>query len=58
MKRRCEEMRRDYEKRKEHIKDEGLRRSKTLAEDNKQLQRCGHGDRCYGNQYSMQGAGC
>ena len=39
LRRKCEELRRDYEKRKEHMKEEALRRSKALAEDNKHLQR-------------------
>ena len=48
LKRKCEELRRDYEKRKEHIREEGLRRAKALTEDNKQLQRCSHSYCCFG----------
>jgi E3 ubiquitin-protein ligase BRE1 len=39
LRRKCEDLRRDYEKRKEHLKEESTRRCKALAEDNKQLQR-------------------
>ena len=39
LKRRLEEVRREYEKRKEHVKEEAARRAKALAEDNKHLQR-------------------
>lgn len=39
LKRKLEEMRRDYEKRKEHVKEEATRRTKALSEDNKHLQR-------------------
>ena len=39
MKRKFEEYRKDYEKRKEHIREEASRKSKALAEDNKHFQR-------------------
>ena len=39
LRKKCEDLRRDYEKRKEHMKEDAARRSKALAEDNKQLQR-------------------
>ena len=39
LKKKCEEIRKDYEKRKEHMREEAMRRSKALAEDNKHLQR-------------------
>ena len=39
LKRKCEELRRDYEKRKEHVREEAARKAKALTEDNKQLQR-------------------
>ena len=39
MKRRFEEFRRDYEKRKEHLKEEAGRKAKQVAEDNKHLQK-------------------
>ena len=39
LKRRLEELRKDCERRKEHVKEEAGRRTKALAEDNKHLQR-------------------
>ena len=39
LKRKFEEYRKDYEKRKEHIREEASRKSKALAEDNKHFQR-------------------
>ena len=39
MKRRFEEYRRDYDKRKEHIRDEATRKVKSLTEDNRHLQK-------------------
>ena len=39
LKRKFEEYRKDYEKRKEHIREEASRKSKSLAEDNKHLQK-------------------
>ena len=39
LKRKFEEYRKDYEKRKEHIREEASRKSKALAEDNKHLQK-------------------
>ena len=39
LRKKLEELRRDYEKRKEHLKEEAGRRTKSLTEDNKHLQR-------------------
>ena len=39
LKRRFEDYRKDYEKRKEHIREEASRRNKALAEDNRHLQK-------------------
>ena len=49
LKRKCEDLRREQEKRKEHVREEAMRRAKALTEDNKQLQRCSHGYCCYGH---------
>ena len=39
MKKKFEDYRKDYERRKDHIKEEGGRRIKSLMEDNKHLQK-------------------
>ena len=39
LKKRFEDYRRDYEKRKEHIREEAARKAKSLAEDNRHLQK-------------------
>ena len=39
LKRRFEDYRRDYEKRKEHIREEAARKTKALTEDNRHLQK-------------------
>ena len=39
MKKKFEDYHRDYERRKEHIRDEAVRKTRSLTEDNRQLQK-------------------